>query len=265
MGASPLQRASVVLAQWLHNADLWWRSGTNFTGKAVHNITADRTWTFQNRDGTIADDTDLALKADAADLTSHTGNTSNPHSVTASQVGLGNVNNTSDADKPVSTATQAALDDKADAVDNVVQRVFNSFATVDTGSTLMVQDNTIPQNVEGDEYCTLSITPTSVTNRLRIRAKFHVSSSVTNNIIMALFQDSTANALDASWISLPSDNSYATLILEYTMVAGTTSATTFKIRIGGVLAGTTTINGFSSAQKLGGTLLSTLEILEEAV
>jgi len=215
MGASPLQRASVVLAQWLHNADLWWRSGTNFTGKAVHNITADRTWTFQNRDGTIADDTDLALKADA--------------------------------------------------VDNVVQRVFNSFATVDTGSTLMVQDNTIPQNVEGDEYCTLSITPTSVTNRLRIRAKFHVSSSVTNNIIMALFQDSTANALDASWISLPSDNSYATLILEYTMVAGTTSATTFKIRIGGVLAGTTTINGFSSAQKLGGTLLSTLEILEEAV
>lgn len=36
----------------------------------------------------------------------------NPHSVDADDVGLGNVDNTSDLDKPVSTATQAALDVK---------------------------------------------------------------------------------------------------------------------------------------------------------
>ena len=48
-------------------------------------------------------------------LTSHTSNTSNPHSVTKSQVGLGNVDNTSDANKPVSTAQQTALDLKANA------------------------------------------------------------------------------------------------------------------------------------------------------
>ena len=53
--------------------------------------------------------------ASDADLTAHTGDTSNPHSVTAAQVGLGNVDNTSDADKPVSTAQQTALDLKADA------------------------------------------------------------------------------------------------------------------------------------------------------
>ena len=41
----------------------------------------------------------------------------NPHSVTKSDVGLGNVDNTSDADKPVSTAQRAALDAKADASD----------------------------------------------------------------------------------------------------------------------------------------------------
>ena len=46
-------------------------------------------------------------------LTTHTGNTSNPHSVTKAQVGLGSVDNTADADKPVSTATAAALDLKA--------------------------------------------------------------------------------------------------------------------------------------------------------
>ena len=55
--------------------------------------------------------------ASAGDLTAHTGNTDNPHSVTATQVGLGNVDNTSDADKPVSTATQTALNLKADDAD----------------------------------------------------------------------------------------------------------------------------------------------------
>jgi hypothetical protein len=50
-----------------------------------------------------------------AQIDSHISSTSNPHSVTKSQVGLSNAENTSDLDKPISTATQAALDLKADA------------------------------------------------------------------------------------------------------------------------------------------------------
>lgn len=57
-------------------------------------------------------DTTVASNAAAA-LSTHTGNTSNPHSVTKTQVGLGNADNTSDAAKPVSTAQQTALDLKA--------------------------------------------------------------------------------------------------------------------------------------------------------
>lgn len=45
-------------------------------------------------------------------LSSHTAATNNPHSVTKAQVGLGNCDNTSDANKPVSSATQSALDAK---------------------------------------------------------------------------------------------------------------------------------------------------------
>ena len=41
----------------------------------------------------------------------HIGNKSNPHRVTQAQVGLGKVNNTSDADKPVSTAQATAIAD----------------------------------------------------------------------------------------------------------------------------------------------------------
>ena len=49
--------------------------------------------------------------------TTHRGQTNNPHSVTAAQVGLGNVDNTTDLLKPVSTATQDALDLKLNTTD----------------------------------------------------------------------------------------------------------------------------------------------------
>lgn len=51
-----------------------------------------------------------AISANKSAIDTHTANTSNPHSVTAAQVGLGNVDNTSDLNKPISTATQTALD-----------------------------------------------------------------------------------------------------------------------------------------------------------
>ena len=54
------------------------------------------------------------LRADHTTLGTHVDNTSNPHKVTKSQVGLGNVDNTRDADKPVSTAQQNALNKKLD-------------------------------------------------------------------------------------------------------------------------------------------------------
>ena len=47
----------------------------------------------------------------------HVGNSDNPHKVTKAQVGLSNVDNTSDLNKPISTAAQAALDKKANQTD----------------------------------------------------------------------------------------------------------------------------------------------------
>lgn len=63
----------------------------------------------------------------------HAGLINNPHEVTAAQVGLGSVDNTSDLDKPISTATQSALDAKlatttADATYKTIA-TFNSYST----------------------------------------------------------------------------------------------------------------------------------------
>ena len=49
------------------------------------------------------------LAAVEGDISAHKKDTDNPHNVTKSQVGLGNVDNTSDADKPVSTAQAASI------------------------------------------------------------------------------------------------------------------------------------------------------------
>lgn len=49
-------------------------------------------------------------KAGKSDLQAHVGNTENPHRVTKSQIGLEHVENTADADKPVSKPVQQALD-----------------------------------------------------------------------------------------------------------------------------------------------------------
>lgn len=53
------------------------------------------------------------IKLAITNLINHIANKSNPHSVTKAQLGLANVNNTSDADKPISTAMQTALNNKS--------------------------------------------------------------------------------------------------------------------------------------------------------
>ena len=64
------------------------------------------------------------------ELATHEQDTGNPHQVSAAQVGLGNVSNTSDANKPVSTATQAALDRKAE----LSSPSFTNFPTAPTAA-----------------------------------------------------------------------------------------------------------------------------------
>lgn len=72
-------------------------------------ITDSANVTVQEREGLLYVDT-LTFSEFKENLISHIGNKSNPHGVTKAQVGLGNVDNTSDANKPVSTLQQAALD-----------------------------------------------------------------------------------------------------------------------------------------------------------
>lgn len=71
--------------------------------------------------------TDTNLTALETKVNQHIANKSNPHAVTKTQVGLGNVNNTSDAGKPVSTAQATAIAD-AKAAGTAAQTSIKSHA-----------------------------------------------------------------------------------------------------------------------------------------
>jgi hypothetical protein len=64
-------------------------------------------------------------------IDSHISSTSNPHSVTKTQVGLSDVDNTSDADKPISNAVSLALDDKVNNTTTVAGHPLTSNVTLD--------------------------------------------------------------------------------------------------------------------------------------
>ena len=144
----------------------------------------------------------------------------------------------------------------------VIQTVNYQTGAVATGTTLLPVDDTVPQNTEGTEFMTLAITPKSATNKLKITVTAFLTSNVSNNIAVALFQDSTAAALSTMMTSVSSGTQLFTLTYSYYMTAGTTSSTTFKVRAGGSNAATITFNGTGGSRLYGGTCASSITIEE---
>jgi hypothetical protein len=144
----------------------------------------------------------------------------------------------------------------------VVQYVYMETGAVATGTTVTINDDSIPQIGEGVEFMTLAITPKLTTNILKIEAIVNLSNSAAANVMqVALFQDAVGNALAAtSRITVQSTSDC--YVLTHTMVAGTTSATTFRIRAGCASAGTTTFNGITGGRLLGGVMASSIFITE---
>ena len=143
-----------------------------------------------------------------------------------------------------------------------VQNVYASSGSVMTGTTVIPLDNTIPQITEGVEYLTATITPKSTTNRLVIQATIPITYSVTANLIACIFQDANANALLTGWNFTGTAGAPSLITLTHEMAAGTTSATTFRLRAGSNSAGTATINGSGGVAFFGGTLKTEINITE---
>lgn len=147
----------------------------------------------------------------------------------------------------------------------VVQYVSTVITASTSGTTLTPNDNTIPQITEGTEMGTLAITPTNSANTLIIRwnAFTNAGTSSSAYVCTALFQDATAGALNAQW-------NYSSVAavpmlsnLSHKMAAGTTSSTTFRIRIGSEATEAIELNAGASGSRYGGGVAgAVLEIWE---
>lgn len=112
----------------------------------------------------------------------------------------------------------------------------NSIATVVTCSTAMPNDDTIPQSGEGTEVVTVSITPKHASNVLEIFGYIPCGATAAGPTLWALFQDAVAGAIAAGYGAYLTTNETGGINFYHKMLAGTTSATTFKVRIAGVSA-----------------------------
>jgi len=138
---------------------------------------------------------------------------------------------------------------------------FQTGAVAHTTSTI-TNDDSIPQNTEGGEFMTLEITPTSATSKLLIEVVVGGSPTVAAAVTVALFQDSTASALAAMGFFHPTGTGQTTIAFKHFMIAGTTSATTFKVRAGSH-TNNFTFNGTNNTNRVyGGVYASSITITE---
>ena len=145
----------------------------------------------------------------------------------------------------------------------VKQIVFVETGVASSGSTTFPLDDTAPLIAEGNLVMTLAITPTASDTKLRIDVTVHGSSSATHKgITAALFQDSTSECLACSLDYITGDTGYSNHhSFIHTMTSGTTSSTSFKVRLG-ASSGTTYFNSSSGTARYDGKLSSSIIITE---
>jgi hypothetical protein len=161
----------------------------------------------------IADTSILVTTTGTQTLTNKT--ITSPAGLVKADVGLGNVDNTSDANKPVSTATQSALDLKANAsaITELAQDAVNTAIVAGTGLDKVYDDaaNTITLDIdstvatktyvdqaEADAITTASADASSKANAAQAAAISTASADATSKANSAQTAAETAAAADAT-------------------------------------------------------------------
>lgn len=104
-------------------------SGTATKAEAVE-------WSSVNNTPDTLEGYGITDGAKASELNDHINDKNNPHGVTKDQINLGNVDNTSDKDKPISDATQAALNNKLDSSEVTTTAEANKILRLDENAQI---------------------------------------------------------------------------------------------------------------------------------
>lgn len=148
----------------------------------------------------------------------------------------------------------------------VLQYVTAKSSAKASGTGIYTIDDNIPANTAGNALAALdlTITPSNASNILEFSGVIYLANDTTacSMLAIALHQDLTANAIDWCVTAKAANDVIHAVPFYFTVAAGTTSSTTFKLYYGGNSASRTTVNGFSDARKGGGVLYSTFTVKE---
>lgn len=144
----------------------------------------------------------------------------------------------------------------------IVQQVFTEDGEFATANNVTPNNDTIPQQTaETTIILSQAITPNNASNLLIIEGVLNLIGT-TGDCIVGLWEDSIENALKTWWDSPRINSNFCSIPFRTRLVAGSTSARTYKIGIGPTAAGTLTLNGISGARRMGGTLATNIMITE---
>jgi len=125
------------------------------------------------------------------------------------------------------------------------QMVYGTNTTQRTITALIPFDSTIPQNTEGVEIITQAITPANASSNLIVTfVSPYTHGQDSDEWVGGLFKDSGANAINAfiGGSRMSSHRGNNTITLVHVEAAGSTSARTYKVRMGQRTTGTLYIN-----------------------
>lgn len=214
-----------------------WTSGTNqahAAGATVVDYESATMWSMMTKGILVHADQDGTLKAGAVDVAGVLAS----DVVTTAKILASNVTTAKIADSNVTGAKVA------DGFP--VNHSYAELATSSTTTTVLPADTSDPQITEGTEILTVSHTPLSATNYLLVEAVAMILPASTYAGVGAIFRDATAAAITAGTTSNDPINPES-LKLRVRVVAGSTSATTFRLRVGPGAAGTVRWNGAGAA------------------
>lgn len=144
----------------------------------------------------------------------------------------------------------------------VIQIVEASYSTASSTASNILFDSTVPQSGEGAQILSASITPTNLSNRLRIEVDLPmIDADGLTAAIAALFHELSSNALATAVVVFPAAAYTTNMSFSHEMEAGITTAKTFTVNIG-ASAGTMYVNRRSTGATLGGATAARLRITE---
>lgn len=146
----------------------------------------------------------------------------------------------------------------------VLQKTHTITGAVSTGTAIIDYDDSIPQITSGTLFMSCSITPVaSASSTLEVQVVFNFAQTgATSNTIVALFRDSSANAIAAAAVQNPAGNSPNQISFVHHITDDFTTSVTFTVRGGPGNAETLTFNGTGGNRRFGGVMPSTITITE---